>query len=283
IDRFDQKWLFLRSGTGLNTGRGVAVITTGTNPRDPSDDRAIHYVGQSGNGQGMPNDLVYDIAEDGAGRLWIGTERGVGVVSSPGSAFSGDPALSLPQWPTTGEGDSTSFFLRDFTVNAFDEDPAGRLWLATESGALLIDPEENVVIQQFSTENSPLYSNNVIDVAVDAASGRVYFATERGVLSYDADATAPAASAEELDVFPAPFRPSLHTSGVLISGLVAATDVRILTLDGRLVAQIDARGGTARWDGRDSSGADVPSGVYLVAARGLDGEGTAYGKVAVLR
>lgn len=283
IDRFGQKWLTLRATSGLSTGRGVAVVSTGSSPQDPSDDRATHFSGQLGTGVGMPNDLAHAVAEDGGGRLWIGTERGVGVVAAPGSAFGGDPALVTPQWPITGEGDSTSFFLRDFAVNAIAEDPAGRLWFGTRTGALLVDPERNVVLQRFTEATSPLYSDNIVDVAVDAASGRVYFATDRGVLSYDADATAPVAAAEDLRVFPAPFRPSQHAEGVLISGLVARTDVRILTLDGRLVAQLDGAGGTARWDGRDATGAAVPSGVYLVAARGLGGEGTAYGKVAVLR
>jgi hypothetical protein len=283
LDRFGQKWLNLRAMSALSTGRGVAVVTTGTTPRDPADDRAVHFAGQLGVGTGLPNDLVHAAAEDGGGRLWIGTERGVGVVAAPGSAFGGDPALVTPQWPVTGEGDSTAFFLRDFVVNAVAEDPAGRLWFGTRTGALLVDPERNVVLQRFTEANSPLYSDKIVAVAVDAASGRVYFATDRGVLAYDADATAPVAEAGDLRVFPAPYRPALHPDGVLIEGLVARTDVRILTLDGRLVARLDGAGGTARWDGRDAGGAPVPSGVYLVAARGLGGEGTAYGKVAVIR
>jgi hypothetical protein len=282
IDAFDQKWLTLRLTTALSTGRGVAVVTTAGTPTSPGDDRALHFVGQLGVGVGMPNDKAFDIAEDGEGRLWIGTERGVGVVAAPGSAFGGDPTLVTPRWPITGEGDSTSFFLRDFVVNAIERDPAGQLWFATTAGALLVNARGDQVIERFTTSNSPLFSDNVIDVAVDGESGRVYFVTDRGALSYDAQSTAPAATAEDLRAFPAPFRPSEH-DGVLISGLVAQTDIRILTLDGRLVARLEGRGGTARWDGRDLAGRQVASGVYLIAARGLDGEGTAFGKVAVLR
>jgi len=282
IDAFDQKWLILRLSTALNTGRGVAVVTTGATPAQPGDDAALHFSGQVGVGVGMPNDKAFDVAEDGEGRLWIGTERGVGVVAAPGSAFGGDPSLVVPRWPITGEGDSTSFFMRDFIVNAIARDPAGQLWFGTSAGALRVNSRGDQIIERFTTSNSPLFSDNVVDIAIAPESGRVYFVTDRGALSYDAQATAPAVQAEDLRAFPSPFRPAEH-DGVLISGLVAETDIRILTLDGRLVARLDGRGGTARWDGLDLSGRPVASGVYLVAARGLDGEGTAFGKVAVLR
>jgi hypothetical protein len=65
---------------------------------------------------------------------------------------------------------------------------------------------------------------------------------------------------------------------------VAETRIRILTADGQVVASFEARGGAATWDGRDQrTGQPVPSGVYIVAAAGAGGEGTAYGKIAVIR
>ncbi len=49
----------------------------------------------------------------------------------------------------------------------------------------------------------------------------------------------------------------------------AAVDLAIYDLAGRLVRRLDAEVGgdqerTLRWDGRDETGRDVPSGVYLV-------------------
>ena len=38
-----------------------------------------------------------------------------------------------------------------------------------------------------------------------------------------------------------------------------------------------------RWDGKDENGRLVSSGVYLIIAVGDNDEGTAYGKVAVIR
>jgi hypothetical protein len=282
IDSFGQKWLGLRAVTGLSTGRGVAVVTTGADPASASDDQAVHLVGQQGVGVGLPHDRVLAVAEDAEGRVWLGTSRGVAVVAAPGAAFGGDPALVTPQWARTADG--ASFFLRDFEVNDIEVDPAGQLWFATTAGALLVNARGDSVLAAYTAENSPLFASNVLGITVDEPTGRVYFATERGLLSLDAEATQAAARADDLRAFPSPFRPAQHADGVLISGLVAHTDVRVLTLDGRLVARLEGRGGTTRWNGRDdATGALVPTGVYLVAARGFDGEGTAYGKVAVIR
>jgi hypothetical protein len=50
-----------------------------------------------------------------------------------------------------------------------------------------------------------------------------------------------------------------------------------------VVAQFPTRGGRVRWDGRDRNSELVPSGVYLIVAVGKNGEGIAYGKVAIIR
>ena len=70
---------------------------------------------------------------------------------------------------------------------------------------------------------------------------------------------------------------------VFVEGLVAETSVRIVTSSGSLVRRIEARGGRLSWDGRDENGQLVSSGVYLVIAVGQNDEGTAYGKIAVIR
>ncbi|GIV60418.1 MAG: hypothetical protein KatS3mg043_1507 [Rhodothermaceae bacterium] len=136
----------------------------------------------------------------------------------------------------------------------------------------------------FSTDNSPLFSNTVLSVAVDARTGQVYFATDRGLLSYQGDAVAPAEKPGDLFVYPNPVvLADGDTPDIIIEGLVQETEVRIVAPHGAVVARLSARGGRVRWDGRDLDGRLVPSGVYLVIAVGQNNEGTAYGKVAVIR
>jgi hypothetical protein len=85
-------------------------------------------------------------------------------------------------------------------------------------------------------------------------------------------------------VYPNPVRASGDEAvTVYIEGLMEAADIRIVTASGNLVAALESRGGRVSWDGRDRFGNPVASGVYLVIAVGRSGEGTSYGRVAVIR
>ncbi len=277
IDSFGQKWITAHRSDGF------FVLDTGADPLDASDDQAAVVRNVSTEvGFGLPNDEVNVVIEDRSGRMWLGTNRGLATVFSPGSIFVGDPAQQVT-WARTPDG--ASFFLRDLRIFDIAVDPADRKWLASEAGVWLINAEGNEVIANFTTENAPLPSNTVVAVEVDDASGAVYFATSGGLYRYGGDAVAAAPAAEDLFIYPNPARADGGAlPEIAITGLVDDADVRVLTVDGQVVASFRTRGGSVRWNGRDQrTGALVPSGVYIVAAAGQNGEGTAYGKIAVIR
>ncbi|HEX8298057.1 MAG TPA: two-component regulator propeller domain-containing protein [Rubricoccaceae bacterium] len=284
VDRLGQKWLSVSGG-------GLIVWDTGDAPASPADDRARQYRGQGTiNGGGLPGANVADVVVDGEGTVWIGTNRGIATVFSPGSVFASDPALGVPQFtltPTRADG-SREPFLRDVVVNDLDVDPGGRVWVATTSGAYLVAPDPSgsgfVTLREFNAANSPLPSDDVRRIAVRASDGRVFLTTTEGLFSVSGDATAPVAGSEALTVSPSPFRPAEAPQGVLVRGLATArSTVRVLTLAGELIHEAEAAGGSFRWDGRDDRTGDlVSSGVYIVAAVGSNGEAVV-GKVAVLR
>ncbi|MDX1439298.1 MAG: hypothetical protein R3284_05285 [Rubricoccaceae bacterium] len=281
VDSFDQKWMTAELATASG-GEGLVAYSSGTDPFSSADDQGLHLRDVGIAGTGLPNEQVNALAFDLEERLWIGTARGLATIFTPGAAFGGNPALVTPQWARTEDG--ASFFLRDLNINDIAVDPANQKWLASTTGAWLISAEGDEVLLNFTTENSPLFSNNVLAVSVDESTGRIYFATDSGLLSYDGEATAAVEEVQDLDVAPSPYRPDVHSRGVLISGLVAETEVRILTIDGQNIATIQGQGGSVRWDGRDErTGELVGSGVYLVAAVAANGEGTAHGKIAVIR
>ena len=283
IDRFGQKWFSMQ-----RTG-GLAVWDTGDDPADPSDDRGRRFT-SGGGGQGLPGNEVRDVVVDLEGRVWLGTDRGIAYVFSPGSAFGGDPALAVPQWPRVDEETDTSneegasYLLRDVNVSDLAIDPAGRLWVATTSGLYLVNAAGDAVVETYTSANSPLPSDNIQSVTVDAVTGTVYATTVEGLYAIPGDATAPRASSEELRVAPNPFRPARGDRGLLVSGLAASrSDVRILTVSGEVVHAASVAGGSFRWNGVDDrTGRPVPSGVYIVAAASESGE-TLYGKIAVVR
>jgi hypothetical protein len=92
----------------------------------------------------------------------------------------------------------------------------------------------------------------------------------------------PAASVNGAVAFPNPFRPAAGHTEMVFSRLPPSSRVRIYTLTGELVRDLSADDiGVARWDGRNSSGQEVASGVYFVLLQGNGGRDTI--KVAVQR
>ena len=60
-------------------------------------------------------------------------------------------------------------------------------------------------------------------------------------------------------------------------------DVKILTVNGQLVAQGRSNGGSFTWNGRDSGGKRVASGIYMVATAKSDGTKGTVCKIAIIR
>ncbi len=285
IDAFDQKWIVVRNERNFNQKRGLAILDTGGTPTDPSDDVFRFLDEKGGAGRGLPSPSVTAVAEDRSGLIWLGTESGPAFMLNTG--IVAQDASSEPSWPTWADRARGTFVLFGLRINDIAVDPANRLWVATDQGAWLIEAAAEGgydFVEQFTTENAPLFSDEILAVEVDGRTGRVYFATDRGLISFQGEAVSPAKEAGDLFIYP---NPVVLTAGaepdIFIEGLVEETEVRILAPNGAVVARISARGGRVRWDGRDLERRLVPSGVYIVVAVGQNDEGTAYGKVAVIR
>jgi hypothetical protein len=224
------------------------------------------------------------MVEDNDGLVWIGTDKGLAFMINFG-IVARDPGAA-PIWPQLADRTQGTFLLNGIKINDLAVDPANRLWVATDEGVSVVQEVEGgyELAETYTDRNSPLFSNVVVAIEIDPTTGRVYMATDQGLISVESDAIAAQEQVEDLKVYPNPVRirdgiePSIY-----VDGLVDETDLRVVTLDGELIARMETRGGRARWDGRDITGDFVSSGVYLVVAVGRDGQGAAYGKVAVIR
>ncbi|MBI3012368.1 MAG: T9SS type A sorting domain-containing protein [Elusimicrobia bacterium] len=82
----------------------------------------------------------------------------------------------------------------------------------------------------------------------------------------------PASNLSGATVYPNPFRPALaaHTgNGIRFDLLPANTDIRIYTLAGELVIQMNAGAtGALQWNAKNENGSDVASGVYFALLKG---------------
>ena len=138
-------------------------------------------------------------------------------------------------------------------------------------------------LEHFTAENSKLLSNNIESIAINGTTGEVFFGTDKGLCSYMSDATDTNESMSKNNVYayPNPVRPG-YTGIITVVGLSFDADVKIVTSNGVLVAQGRSNGGTFTWDGCDTKGRRVASGVYMVeTATSSGGKGTVC-KIAVV-
>ena len=139
-------------------------------------------------------------------------------------------------------------------------------------------------LQHFTKENSSLLSNSIQGIQINPTSGEVFFGTTEGLCSYVSDASSPNTDMNKDNVYayPNPVSPD-YTGLITIVGLSYNADVKIVTSNGALVAQGRSNGGTFTWNGCDSSGKRVASGVYNVIAAKQDGSKGTVCKVAVIK
>ncbi len=282
IDSFGQKWIIIREESSFGLVKGLLVMDSGSAPQDPADDNFRFFGTRGGGGQGLPGKTVTSIVEDRDGLVWVGTNEGLAFFVNTGVVARDPSAVAI--WPQRSDRSQGTFLFLGLPVNDLAVDPANRLWIATNEGVRLIKGVEGGYeeVLQITSENSPLLSNNVIAVEVLPDRGEVFFATDQGLVSVEIDAVTAAPTVGELFVYPNPVVVAEGAASVTIEGLVDATDMTIVSPLGVQVAAMETRGGRARWDLRDEEGHVVPSGVYVVVAVGQNGEGPAYGKVAVI-
>ena len=82
--------------------------------------------------------------------------------------------------------------------------------------------------------------------------------------------------------YPNPVAPD-YTGPITIEGLSYDADVRIVNTAGMLVARGRSTGGTYIWDGCDSKGRRVASGVYHVLTATSDGHRGTVCRIAIIR
>ncbi|MFM7671320.1 MAG: two-component regulator propeller domain-containing protein [Bacteroidota bacterium] len=269
IDPFGYKWIVSPKGGGLILYDAGASITT------DADDRWRWFRNGVGNGN-LPSNQVNCLSIDRDGVIWVGTSNGIALIDCLEEPFNATTCEAFR--PVVSNGPFAGYLFNGQNIKQIAVDGANRKWVATASGVFLIDARGEKVILHFTSENSALLSNDVLQVVVDGTDGEVYFATNKGICSYRADATAADESTSGLLVYPNPVPPG-YTGTIAIRGLSDQSLVKITELDGRLVYQTRALGGQATWNGTDYTGKRVASGAYLVLITDANGKAQRTGRI----
>lgn len=284
IDSSGRIWVVCSRSTN-----GVFCVDTNGTLEDTSDDKTkfrSSYTNQDGTAISGSSEALrtYAIAEDMDGQIWIGTAMGPLLVSNPSKWFNDSFTVTQVKIPRNDGTGLADYLLSGQRINDIAIDGGNRKWFATQNnGVYLMSADGTEEIHHFTTNNSPLLSDQVKSIAILPQTGEVFFGTAKGIISYQSDATkAEPEFSSDVHAFPNPVQPN-YTGPITISGLVYNSDVKIVDAAGKLVNKGTSIGGTFTWNGYNIQGKRVASGVYMVFAADSEGKSGVVTKIVIIR
>ncbi len=278
ITSWGHKWTYILEGPNIKL---LAFNDKGTFDDTSDDDYKIFSIVEI-EGNSVSSDVLC-MAEDKNGSIWVGTKEGPVVYYNPQDVFSTEIYASRIKVPVSKKSTDATILLEKARINGIAVDGANRKWIATGgAGVYYLSDDGTQELLHFNEENSPLLSNNVNDVGVDAVSGEVFFATDKGVISFRGYATDNFENFGKVYVYPNPVKPG-YDGDIVITGLANNINVKITDISGNLVFETESLGGQAIWNGRNFRGAKANTGIYLVFCTNKDGSKTKITKFMVFK
>ncbi|MFV8335731.1 T9SS type A sorting domain-containing protein [Flavobacterium sp. RSP29] len=266
IDKNGTKWLCTNGDgvVGFNEINNVfKKLTTGPD---------------SGN---LPISDVRALAVDTRNQLWIGTTKGLRVLPNVGS-FQAEDQLKANPIIILDDNLAQELLYEQF-ITDIAVDGANNKWIGTaDSGLFLVSPNGQETQYHFTINNSPLPSDVINDIDINSATGEVFIATAKGLVSFKGTATAPNDDLSNAFVYPNPVRPE-YQGTVKIAGLLDKATIKITDIEGNLVYETISEGGTIEWDTTAFGKYKVASGVYMIFISAQDGVETKIKKVMIIR
>jgi ligand-binding sensor domain-containing protein len=228
----------------------------------------------------LESNSVYSIAEDKDGKIWIGTDAGIRVFYNPINIFSSSNFDAQPI--KIVQDGNVELLLEKDVVTAIVVDGANNKWVGTRDGGLYcFSPDGLTQIYHFTKDNSPLYSNTIIDINYEKVTGDLYIGTDLGLQSFRSIIIEGDDKYNNVYAYPNPVKPN-YQGTVFVRGLIDNSIVKIVDQAGNMVWETKSQGGQIEWSLKTLSGNRVSSGVYVVYATTTNGEQIAVSKILVI-
>jgi Two component regulator propeller len=259
IARNGYKWL------AFPVGQGIAVYNDNGTLDDATDDEYRVLTNNEVNGA-LHTLNISCMTEDANGDIWIGTDKGITVFYNADNALKKNgtnyETFNAQQIKINVTG-NVEYLLETEFINSIVVDAANRKWITTaNSGVYLVNENGTEQLKHFTTENSPLIVNEIKCAAINPMNGEVFFGHDFGIQSYKAEATLASNNCNEVYAYPNPVRPE-YAGAIAIKNVFAKSIVKITDMAGNFVVELNSLGGQALWDGKNSKGERVPTGIYI--------------------
>lgn len=229
----------------------------------------------------LPSADVRALAIDNKNQLWIGTTKGLRVLSNVGN-FQNESQLKSNAIIIMEDNLAQELLYEQF-ITSIAVDGSNNKWIGTsDSGVFMVSPNGQETKYHFTINNSPLPSNGINDIKINNATGEVFIATNKGMVSFKGIATGANEDLNNVYVYPNPVRPT-YSGTVKVAGLLDKANVKITDIEGNLVYETTSEGGTIEWDTTAFGRYKVSSGVYMIFISAQDGGETKVKKVMIIR
>ncbi len=254
FDQGDRVW--------IGTQGGVSVIDYNNTLVDKSDDTI------AGNNlttvDGIESNDIKDIAIDQDDIVWIATAGG------------------LNDWVRGEVG--TQYGLLSNSINTIEVDIRNNKWFGTAAGVSIL-AADGYTWTHYTTDNSPLVSDNVTSFGFDLETGKVYIGTTNGLSCLGTPYARPREDLSQVKAGPNPFFIG-EGREFAISELSDDVSIKFMTENGMVVRHISKDkilGAYTTWDGKNDKGEYVASGVYIYVIYNEETGLNSIEKVAVIR
>ena len=265
FDNFNRTWVSSFQAADINIGLpngGIAVLNFNGDPFNPNS-----FLWN----QISLNGTVWSLGIGDNDRLYYLTPSGLNYYDlKPGS----NPVVSenlYPYFPNISFG----------TGSKINIDFQGNVWASSSSQGVYVLQENTSYwpnLEGFNSLNSDLLSDEIRDIDFDHKRNLAYIATSKGVSVLKIPFGIPKNDFTNVKIFPSPYYvPS--NNPMIIDGIIYESSFKVMTLNGRVIREITSEGASKdgqqlKWDGRDSEGNYVATGVYLLMIYHQDGKNT---------
>lgn len=247
-------------------GKIIGYDTKGTYENTSDDTYMVwtKFTDQDGKNFSIGNTMAF--VEDHNGKVWIGTDNGVIEIAKPANLTDEKMTINRIKVPRNDGTQLADYLLETLYVTSIAVDGTNKKWIGTlTSGVYLVSENGDEILEHFTAENSSLPSNTIYSLACDPNSNSVFIGTNVGLVEYSSS-TAPASDDySNVYAYPNPVRPE-YTGWITIKGLMDNSLVKIADAAGNVFYSTVSEGGMVTWDGCNTDGQRVKSGVYYVFA-----------------
>ena len=243
---------------GGTSNNGIHAVSYSGTPFDESDDYSWDFVSTN---SGIGSDIINYLRVDKFDTLWVGTSFGLSYQALGEIFFTN---VSLPE--NFGP-----------EVVTFDFDGQGSLYAGSAHGMIVRDIASGDYTY-LTANNSGLVSDDIRHIYYNSFEHAFWISTASGISKMTMPYSLATEDVEQVLAYPNPYVIRFGDEVVRFN-FSGISQIRIFTLAGELVREIPI---TGYWDGLNSEGEAVASGVYVFTITNRD-EKVGRGKILLVR